>query len=306
VITDESGNTVTDVNYTPFGESTLNGEEESYLYNEKEKDSSGLYYYGARYYDSDVGQFITRDPLQGKKAIPQSLNRYTYCLNNPVNLIDPTGLFCIHNVTTDVMTCITKYGWYMIGANGVTFSSNEIQELIDDGDYVGAVKRILEFLNGLGFDIQILEEDIEIDEEGNQVGTLTVSYLGYRVIITICGPKASAEEGAIENNWMGKTTILAGGKEIPMSIYFYGTTNMTQEKLFHTVGHEFVHAKNIATGDYDKWEKRWGTCAAIAYSEYLAWQWNLAHLVNADYPGAEGEFERMAKRYITMFFKLIK
>jgi RHS repeat-associated protein len=54
-------------------------------------DSTGLYYYGARYYDSDIGRFITRDPLQGERELPQTLNRYAYCLNNPLKYIDPTG-----------------------------------------------------------------------------------------------------------------------------------------------------------------------------------------------------------------------
>jgi RHS repeat-associated protein len=91
LITDESGNTVTDVNYTPFGESVVNGEEESYLYTGKERDTTGLYYFGARYYDPEVGRFITRDVMKGDTKNPQSLNLYSYCLNNPVRYTDPLG-----------------------------------------------------------------------------------------------------------------------------------------------------------------------------------------------------------------------
>jgi RHS repeat-associated protein len=90
LVTDESGNVITHAEYYPFGES-LN-EEERYLYTGKEKDSSGLYYYGARYYDPETGRFLTRDPLTGKTHSPQSLNRYTYCLNNPLTYVDPLGL----------------------------------------------------------------------------------------------------------------------------------------------------------------------------------------------------------------------
>lgn len=44
-----------------------------------------------------MGRFLTRDPLKGELATPQRLNRYTYCLNNPIKLIDPWGEkdFCI-------------------------------------------------------------------------------------------------------------------------------------------------------------------------------------------------------------------
>lgn len=92
LITNESGNVVTEIAYNPFGESAVTGEEDSYLYNGKEKDSSGLYYYGARYYDCEIGRFTSRDPNSPDFNNPQSLNRYTYCLNNPLKYIDPLGL----------------------------------------------------------------------------------------------------------------------------------------------------------------------------------------------------------------------
>jgi RHS repeat-associated protein len=94
LITAESGSVVTDVSYTPFGESTLTGEEDRFLYTGKELDTTDLYYYGARYYDAQFGRFITRDPLKGKLESPQTLNRYTYCLNNPQKYIDPQGMDC--------------------------------------------------------------------------------------------------------------------------------------------------------------------------------------------------------------------
>ncbi len=52
---------------------------------------SGLYYYGARYYDPDLARFISSDPIVPSPGDPQSLNRYSYVRNNPVKYIDPTG-----------------------------------------------------------------------------------------------------------------------------------------------------------------------------------------------------------------------
>ncbi|MGC1119518.1 MAG: RHS repeat-associated core domain-containing protein, partial [Candidatus Methanofastidiosia archaeon] len=89
LITDENGTVVSEVQYKPFGET--GPEEESYLYTGKEKDSSGLYYFGTRYYDPEIGRFITRDPQCGQLADPQTFNRYAYCLNNPLKYIDPDG-----------------------------------------------------------------------------------------------------------------------------------------------------------------------------------------------------------------------
>jgi RHS repeat-associated protein len=47
-------------------------------------DGTGLYYYGARYYDPIIGRFISADTMVQSPANPQSLNRYSYCLNNRV------------------------------------------------------------------------------------------------------------------------------------------------------------------------------------------------------------------------------
>jgi RHS repeat-associated protein len=59
----------------------------------KERDSeSGLDNFEARYFGSSLGRFMSPDPLAGHVEDPQTLNRYTYVRNNPLNLTDPTGL----------------------------------------------------------------------------------------------------------------------------------------------------------------------------------------------------------------------
>ena len=55
-------------------------------------DNTGLYYYGARYYDPVIGRFISADILVQSYRNPQALNRYSYTINNPLKYIDPTGL----------------------------------------------------------------------------------------------------------------------------------------------------------------------------------------------------------------------
>ncbi len=62
----------------------------------KERDAeSGLDYFGARYFSGPQGRFTSPDPLlnSGRPWIPQSWNRYTYVLNNPLQYNDPTGLY---------------------------------------------------------------------------------------------------------------------------------------------------------------------------------------------------------------------
>jgi RHS repeat-associated protein len=50
-----------------------------------------LYYLNARYYDAKVARFLTEDTFSGMANDPLSLNRYTYCSNNPIKYLDPTG-----------------------------------------------------------------------------------------------------------------------------------------------------------------------------------------------------------------------
>jgi RHS repeat-associated protein len=46
-----------------------------------------------RYYEQNLGRWMSPDPLAGDITNPQSLNRYAYALNNPTTLLDPSGLY---------------------------------------------------------------------------------------------------------------------------------------------------------------------------------------------------------------------
>jgi RHS repeat-associated protein len=91
LVTDGTKNIVTAVTYHPFGEPDTCEGSEHYLFSGKQRDSTGIYYLGARYYDPELGRFLTRDPLVGDTMTPQRLNRYTYCRNNPLKYVDPWG-----------------------------------------------------------------------------------------------------------------------------------------------------------------------------------------------------------------------
>ena len=54
--------------------------------------TTGLQYLRARYYDMATGRLVSRDPLAGIVGLPLSQNAYLYVLNNPANLLDPSGL----------------------------------------------------------------------------------------------------------------------------------------------------------------------------------------------------------------------
>ncbi len=54
-------------------------------------EETGLYYLRARYYDPNLGRFTTEDSYWGEDNNPLSLNLYTYCMNDPIQYVDPTG-----------------------------------------------------------------------------------------------------------------------------------------------------------------------------------------------------------------------
>jgi len=71
-----------------------------HLFTGKERDTeSGNDYFGARYYASALGRFMSPDPsglLAQRPDDPQSWNLYAYVRNNPLVLIDPSGLDCVN------------------------------------------------------------------------------------------------------------------------------------------------------------------------------------------------------------------
>ena len=93
VIADTSGASTGIMRYFPFGltRSTSGAIPTDEKFTGQRLDSTGLYYYGARYYDANIGRFISPDTIVPHPYNPQSLNRYSYALNNPLKYIDPSG-----------------------------------------------------------------------------------------------------------------------------------------------------------------------------------------------------------------------
>jgi RHS repeat-associated protein len=126
-LTDSSGNVVRSYAYDSWGRPQATeaaGPANPFLFAGREYDvETGLYYMRARYYDPAVGRFISSDPLDiagllltaqdpaagfavlpasavvlasdvgtGLLRAPQQLNPYSYALNNPIALRDPSGL----------------------------------------------------------------------------------------------------------------------------------------------------------------------------------------------------------------------
>jgi RHS repeat-associated protein len=96
VMTDASGTKIGEQGFFPWGESWyLNNTVTKWAFTTYERDAeSGNDYAMARQYVSRLGRFSSPDPLSGSTGNPQSLNRYAYVRNDPINKIDPSGLAC--------------------------------------------------------------------------------------------------------------------------------------------------------------------------------------------------------------------
>jgi RHS repeat-associated protein len=56
-------------------------------------DGVGLIHMNGRVYDPEIGRFLSADPFVQDLGSLQSLNRYSYVLNNPLSYTDPSGYF---------------------------------------------------------------------------------------------------------------------------------------------------------------------------------------------------------------------
>ncbi len=94
VVTTSSGATCFNADYYPYGQESdyTTACSPRYKFTGYEFDSeTGNYYAYAREYDPRIGRFLSAHPLGGWLGNPQSLNRYSYVINNPESLSDPTG-----------------------------------------------------------------------------------------------------------------------------------------------------------------------------------------------------------------------
>ena len=116
-ITNLEGEVVQHIEYVPFGEVFIeernNVWNTPYLFNAKEFDEeTGMYYYGARYYEPRLSLWMSTD---GQQEEYPNISSYTYSASSPVNYVDPDGNLVIfvngyYNTRSGLITrYITEY-----------------------------------------------------------------------------------------------------------------------------------------------------------------------------------------------------
>jgi RHS repeat-associated protein len=140
-LVDPDGGVADALTYEPFGRGTSTASTPTrYAFTGRERDGDDLYYYRARYYDPGLGRFLSEDPL----GLSAGLNPYVYAFNDPINLVDPSGLrtYVLHGVwpdrdafdefarelrSADPMTRVLPWDGHVLGS--VVPSTTRISEL---------------------------------------------------------------------------------------------------------------------------------------------------------------------------------
>ena len=79
--------------YTAYGEQMGAAKSSGFTYNAEAFDAvTGMLNLRARQYDAALNQFAQKDAVAGSIWMPISLNRYAYCINDPITFVDPSGL----------------------------------------------------------------------------------------------------------------------------------------------------------------------------------------------------------------------
>ncbi|MEW6620624.1 MAG: RHS repeat-associated core domain-containing protein, partial [bacterium] len=222
VISDKDGKVVEQYFYYPFGGGGPVG---GPTFTGKELDDSGLFYFGARYYDPALGRFITPDPVQ----IPAD-NLYVYCANNPLTNIDPNGEFwqfiwAVWKFYTAAKTLYNVYEAYQYGgwdaalmSAGSSWMFNQfsagISAGIDFGDWGGPLGDIFQLgvegaITG-GISSLMYGGDFW---EGARTGAISGVGSGIaNALLPILGAVPTAEKETIISDPVDPTDFLGAGK----------------------------------------------------------------------------------------------
>ena len=117
-LVDGNGNIVVEYDYSSYGKVEVKKDTvgiskkdhiryKGYIYDEETK----LYYLISRYYDPEIGRFISPDSVEYiEPSSISGLNLYVYCCNDPINMYDPSGNFAFF-VATAIVGAIIGFGW---------------------------------------------------------------------------------------------------------------------------------------------------------------------------------------------------
>ena len=171
LVSDSEGEIIFSSDYYPYGEEFNSEGEERYGYNSKELDSSGLLYYGARYYDASLGRFISVDPIEDLL-----FSSYVYVRDNPMKYVDPSG-----EVPVEVVEESFSSGNYVpLSGFNLDLPEDTLEEFRSVGfepsvqpsvgkvDWVEVLDRV-SYEPGFGIDTKLFKFGLNVEGFGNTI-----------------------------------------------------------------------------------------------------------------------------------------
>ncbi len=156
------------------------------LFTGKERNSeSGNDYFGARYYASSMGRFMSPDPLlnSGRPDDPQSWNRYSYVRNNPLSRIDPTGLYDLPTLCRLSKKCSAAAAKLKQGVSDLTAAANGMKDGKEKTRIQAALKTLGTENDGNNVDVNFGKNsneaaghtDVQVDPSSQKVAGFTIT-----------------------------------------------------------------------------------------------------------------------------------
>lgn len=202
LMTAGTGTLISGVSYYPYGAIRVRSPNSAgrYWFNGKELDEeSGLYYFGARYYDPRIGQFASADPVyldadrwynvpntseESKRFFvflenPQRNNLYSYALRNPIRFIDPYGQDSIDTV----QLVLTGVG-FVPGPVGQIANLTNACICAYRGDYLGAGLLTLAAASGFKLPIATGRAAVAAEEAINAANQATSIESGFTASVS--------------------------------------------------------------------------------------------------------------------------
>jgi RHS repeat-associated protein len=248
VVTSSAGAIQDESDYYPFGgeRAVTDTDPNPYKFTGKERDAeSGLDYFGARYYGSGMGRFMSADPLMASAhaSDPQSWNRYAYTFNNPLRYIDPDGMEVPKSCSTDPK-CKIVVKLNIIYDKSVKWSDKEKKEL--EAKYLEKAKKDYGTSN-IELKTTYSEGTFSRDDSGYHLTGLQKDSLN----VYFSNSTGTSHAGVAFNTPYGDVAIVdpTHFEALSTNLFFpLGTNTFEHELAHHFLGHTSSE-KDYASGE---------------------------------------------------------
>ena len=227
--------------FAPFGQQLdQNPTVNRFKFTGKERDGeSGLDYFGARYYGSSMGRFMSPDPLlnSGRPDNPQTWNRYSYVLNNPLKMVDPTGLYNLDADCLKNKACAANAEKLRNGVADLTKAANGMKAGADKDRLLGALKTL------------------GTENDGNNVG----------VSFAALGGSAAGHTDALADS---------SGKLTGFKITLDPSKNGSSDIFGINASHESTHINNLQDRSFSDFSDEYRAYQTSAAAASALWQYH--------------------------------